>query len=701
MKKPVNFKRVIIAALAFISMLPQEMYAAEQDSLSVMRDTIAEAGIIESRVTRQADRNVYTILPSDRLKSYDINSLLDRLPGIKYDGISDRLTVNGYDAIVFVMDGVEISKEELKALSPEQIRSISIIHTPKGKYISRGIRYVIEIRRKRDDGIFMNVRNSLFITPENSRTIANEQPGIALQYTKGRFDMNTGYGFGDILWNYENTAERRMPDGREYSINPDYAGLPTERYRYTSHNAYLRTSYSFNDRHTLSVFANYSREGTNTANSLYMMEKASGTTFHEFSQRQSSASNWTASATYNGMLSDRLAMNISVNWNGIYTPETYTFLRDGTVLENSVQNSRKDYSFQNIDLTYSFSDRFSLNFGMNGTYNRYRISDTGTGSTVFDRISGRADLYAYATWGIRDDLALSGGLSAGYVKDGAADRFYAAPMLTLNYFPKSVFGLTAVYNADPSYPVQEQLDPTLHQTGEFLYSQGNPGLPPMSLTHSLLIQMSFWNNLQFINYLTFTPDYISDYYALLGNNVISTYTTAGYFRYTTGLEYKWEISKNWAWNNSVQMNLMKISGGGLRNSEIGFMGESELEYFSPKLKLLSSLGYSRGMSRIPGLQGFSEYGFDLWNLTVGKYLLKDRLVLSLDYVIPLNIGVRQSQKSETVTPFYFQRNALDLGIYDNMLIFRLTFRFGKGKETKEIRDNTRYDNEILDKRGLL
>ena len=76
-------------------------------------------------------------------------------------------------------------------------------------------------------------------------------------------------------------------------------------------------------------------------------------------------------------------------------------------------------------------------------------------------------------------------------------------------------------------------------------------------------------------------------------------------------------------------------------------------------------------------------------------------MLSLDYVIPLNIGVRQSQKSETVTSFYFQRNALDLGIYDNMLIFRLTFRFGKGKETKEIRDNTRYDNEILDKRGLL
>lgn len=693
--------KTCIAILILSSMFPLTMAGEDTDSLAVIGDTLSEAGIVESRVTRRADRNVYTILPSDRLKSYDMNTLLDRLPGIKYDGISDKLTVNGQDAVVFVMDGAEVSKEELKAISPEQVRNISIIHTPKGKYISRGIRYVIEISRKRNDGIYTNVRNSLFITPENSRTIANGQPGIALQYTKDRFDMNAGYGFGDILWNYENTTERRLPDGREYGISPEHAGLPAERYRYTGHNAYLRTSYSFNDRHTLSVFANYSREGINTANSLYMMEKTSGTTFHELSQRQSSANNWTASATYNGTLSDRLAMNISVNWNGIYTPETYTYSLDNTMLETTVQNRQKDYSFQNIDFTYNFSDRLSLNFGANGTYNRYRISDTGTGSTVFDRVSGRADLYAYATWGIRDDLALSGGLSAGYVKDGTADRFYAAPMLTLNYFPKSVFGLTAVYNAYPSYPVQEQLDPTLHYTGESLYSQGNPGLPPMSLTHSLLIQMSFWNNLQFINYFTFTPDYISDYYSLSGNNVISTYTTAGYFRYTTGLEYKWEISRNWAWNNSVQMNLMKISGGGLRNSEIGFMGESTLEYFSPKLKLFSSLGYSRGMSRIPELHGFSEYGFDLWNLSVGKYLLKDRLVLSLDYVIPLNIGVRRSQKSEIRTPFYLQKNALDLGIYDNMLIFRLTFRFGKGKETREIRDNTRYDNESIDKRGLM
>lgn len=44
---------------------------------------------------------------------------------------------------------------------------------------------------------------------------------------------------------------------------------------------------------------------------------------------------------------------------------------------------------------------------------------------------------------------------------------------------------------------------------------------------------------------------------------------------------------------------------------------------------------------------------------------------------------------------------MNLGIYDNMVIFRLTYRFGNGRRTKVIDDNTRYDHEETDSRGLL
>lgn len=91
----------------------------------------------------------------------------------------------------------------------------------------------------------------------------------------------------------------------------------------------------------------------------------------------------------------------------------------------------------------------------------------------------------------------------------------------------------------------------------------------------------------------------------------------------------------------------------------------------------------------------------MWDLTVNKYLFKDRLVLSLNYIIPLKIGIRNSQKKEVNTPYYFRHDELDLGIYDNMIIFRLAYRFGNGHKTKGIEDNTRYDNEAADSRGLL
>lgn len=107
------------------------------------------------------------------------------------------------------------------------------------------------------------------------------------------------------------------------------------------------------------------------------------------------------------------------------------------------------------------------------------------------------------------------------------------------------------------------------------------------------------------------------------------------------------------------------------------------------------------MWRMPTIQGFSETGFDMWDLTVNKYLFKNRLVLSLNYSIPLHLGARKSQQSEISTPFYFRHDELDLGIYDNMVIFKLSYRFGNGRRTRVIDDSTRYDTEAGDSRGLL
>lgn len=664
-------------------------------------DTLQNAVVTASRVVRGADRTTYVILEADRLKSYDIYSLLDQIPNVSRDNITEKMTINGRDEIAYVVDGVEITGQELLALSPEQVRSISIIHAPKGKYVSRGIRYVVEVRKKKENGLLLDVRNSLFIVPENVRTVANEQPGVSMQYSRDRLDINAGYVYGDILWGYDRYESRRMPDGTEYATSPTYGASPEELASTQSHSAYVRASYDFNGKHSLSVSASYSRNDISTENAAFLENTATGMSFKEVSRTGRQEDNMAAGLTYNATLSDKMSMSVSANWNRLTSPERYSYIYNDVLEKYSSYGRSKDYSFQNIDFTYGITDAVSLNFGANNIFNRYLIQDSGTGSTVLDRKSVRFDTYGYVTWGIRKDLALNGGISAGYVRDAGAGRFYAAPMLSLTYYPKSIFSLAATYSIEPSYPTRDELDPVLRQTGENLYMQGNPDLPPLSLTHSFLLQMTFWDNLTFTNYFTGTASQVSEYYFRRGDDVVSTYTPATRWYNVTGIDYDWKISPNWSWKNSVQMNVARTFNGESGNSNIGVMGESILGYFSRKLKLFSQLRYSRSLWRMPTIQGFSKTGFDMWDLTVNKYLFKNRLVLSLNYSIPLNLGVRKSQQREISTPFYFRHDELDLGIYDNMVIFKLSYRFGNGRRTKAIEDNTRYDTEAGDSRGLL
>ena len=688
--------------IAFLlALLPYQVSVSDSTAAEMPADTLQNAVVTASRVVRGADRTTYVILEADRLKSYDIYSLLDQIPNVSRDNITDKITINGRDEIAYVIDGVEITGQELLALSPEQVRSISIIHSPKGKYVSRGIRYVVEVRKKKENGLLIDVRNSLFIVPENVRTVANEQPGVSMQYSRDRLDINAGYVYGDILWGYDRYESRRMPDGTEYATSPTSGDSPEELASKQSHSAYVRASYDFNGRHSLSVSGSYSRNDISTENSAFLENTATGMSFKEVSRIGRLEDNMAAGLTYNATLSDKMSMSISANWNRLTSPESHSYMYNDALKESARYGRSKDYSFQNIDFTYGIADAVSLNFGANNIYNRYVIQDSGTGSTVLDRKSVRSDTYGYVTWGIRKDLALNGGISAGYVRDDGTGRFYAAPMLTLTYYPKSIFGLAATYSIEPSYPTRDELDPVIRQTGKNLYMQGNPDLPPLSLTHSFLLQMTFWDNLTFTNYFTGTSSQVSEYYFKRGDDVVSTYTPATRWYNVTGIDYDWEISPNWSWKNSVQMNVARTFNGESGNSNIGVMGESVLGYFSKKLKLFSQLRYSRSMWRMPTIQGFSETGFDMWDLTVNKYLFKNRLVLSLNYSIPLHLGARKSQQSEISTPFYFRHDELDLGIYDNMVIFKLSYRFGNGRRTRVIDDSTRYDTEAGDSRGLL
>ncbi|MBP8777292.1 MAG: hypothetical protein KBH23_04835, partial [Bacteroidaceae bacterium] len=121
----------------------------------------------------------------------------------------------------------------------------------------------------------------------------------------------------------------------------------------------------------------------------------------------------------------------------------------------------------------------------------------------------------------------------------------------------------------------------------------------------------------------------------------------------------------------------------------------------PHINLITGLEYNRMMTKSPRLQGYNESGQDYWMLTLGREFFKNKLSLSLMYVLPLEWGVRETQNSLTEANFYREATHLNLDTYKNMIFLRATLHLHKGKKTKESKSKSSFDDESRENRGLL
>lgn len=693
-------KIILLSAICCLLTLPFDTIAQIDNMVIANSDTLTSAYITTSRVVKRDTKTDYIITQRYIQKASNIYSLIDQIPGLHYNTIDQTIELFGSSEYAITVNGVQMSKQEIDAISPNLVKKISIIHTPSGKWLSMGVKYVIDIHLKEEDGILLNVQNLLITAPENDgNLIANEQPRMHLQYVKGKFTANAGYGYGNIHWNYKNSFDKTYPNGSKLNNYPQK--YPTEFNSSSNHNGYTRAIYNFNENNLLTASLDYQSGKYKILNNVsHVMEVESETTnVEEFTHDMRECNDWKASLYWLGHINAKWAISASANLNSTNFEQLYIYSTNDNLQESSLRNSKR-YSYQNIDISYTDGNKLGINFGINGIYNRYKVINKTYQKITMDRFYRKADIYGYISYNLTDNLNLYGGLKLGYVNGESNEKYYVAPLITLNYFPQSVFGLIATYNAEPSYPKQHQLDNTLYRIDKMLYQQGNPMLPSTTISHTISLQMSFWNNLYFTNFLLYSPKEIADFYINHEDKIISTYTSQDLLQYSTLIEHTWEITKNWQWNNSIQLNYFRIKDNISTNDSFNVTGNSVLQYYSEKFGLTAQIEYWRNLNKIPSLQGHYETGYDIWNLSVDKFLFKKKLSLSLSYVIPLNIGIRQNQETIIRSAGYISKNNLNLNIYDNMLVFRMIFRISHGKHTQTIDDNTSYSDESRRGRDL-
>jgi hypothetical protein len=106
------------------------------------------------------------------------------------------------------------------------------------------------------------------------------------------------------------------------------------------------------------------------------------------------------------------------------------------------------------------------------------------------------------------------------------------------------------------------------------------------------------------------------------------------------------------------------------------------------------------LRKVPLLQGYEQQEQDMWAVSLFKTFWHDRINVSLTYLPPIRLGVREYQQRAIDTDFYKEHQRLNLKTYDNLILLRVGFRLNNDKRFK-VKNQSKFDDEKNKDRGLL
>ena len=229
--------------------------------------------------------------------------------------------------------------------------------------------------------------------------------------------------------------------------------------------------------------------------------------------------------------------------------------------------------------------------------------------------------------------------------------------------------------------------------------QGNPGLKP-SLKHEVNLQAVLWQNLILAGVYQSSKHAISDYYSLVDGLYQQSFVNSRHSALAFVIMHNWNIHKYLTWSNSLQYSHMNISWDTYKNHANNLNFSSNLSYYINPLKTRLEVEYSRSLRKVPLLQGYEQQEQDMWAVSLFKTFWHDRINVSLTYLPPIRLGVREYQQRAIDTDFYKEHQRLNLKTYDNLILLRVGFRLNNDKRFK-VKNQSKFDDEKNKDRGLL
>jgi len=680
---------IIISSLCCLSKIKAQ---ERKDSISTME--IQEVLIKSQRKKQFSDHANYTFDKEALEKARHSKDLLTTLPELQLDPISNTITSIKGGRILFLINGIEASDNQIKSIAPTNVVRVEYFDIPPARYSQRADTVVNIITKNPEVGYSYgaDVTSALTTGFVNGSAYAG--------YTKGKNDFGLEYSIN--LRDYDNRIVDKIYD---YNLNGSHYNSTEQQkdhFGYTNQNISLRYAnvvagnYTFQAKGSIFINSNFNK---GLGKSIFTQDNLT----ENHSTVHNSNSNYIAPTldlyySKNIGKKDELSLNLI---GSHYTTNSSQFDHEWNIGDNSdVFNNDMNLKAKQTGIVGEIAHVHSFEKGKLSS--GYRISNTAISNDLVNLLGtshydvNYLEQYLYTEYsGKWDKLGYRVGMGVTNIHNKSAettqDDWAPTPKLVLSYDLAKNQSLRFTSSYTSNSPWASALSSNVVQVVPNIIKKGNPYLKTQHLFRNSLIYSKSTKYYDFNAdvFYNIVDKYFAEYFVLAtdSSQYILTFNNADFKEY--GVEISGSV-KPFAndlliiktWLSPVVMNMKLKSGENITKSFIR-------NYFS-----ISSNYKSFGINY--------QFNFPISQLEDGVFLQRDENAnhVFLTYKIKditlstgmYFIGTPSIYEKETLPESIVQQQRFSQILNNkNLFVFGLSYDFSSGKRLqiqKKLNNNT-------------
>ena len=669
---------IIISSLCCLSKIKAQ---ERKDSISTME--IQEVLIKSQRKKQFSDHANYTFDKEALEKARHSKDLLTTLPELQLDPISNTITSIKGGRILFLINGIEASDNQIKSIAPTNVVRVEYFDIPPARYSQRADTVVNIITKNPEVGYSYgaDVTSALTTGFVNGSAYAG--------YTKGKNDFGLEYSIN--LRDYDNRIVDKIYD---YNLNGSHYNSTEQQkdhFGYTNQNISLRYAnvvagnYTFQAKGSIFINSNFNK---GLGKSIFTQDNLT----ENHSTVHNSNSNYIAPTldlyySKNIGKKDELSLNLI---GSHYTTNSSQFDHEWNIGDNSdVFNNDMNLKAKQTGIVGEIAHVHSFEKGKLSS--GYRISNTAISNDLVNLLGtshydvNYLEQYLYTEYsGKWDKLGYRVGMGVTNIHNKSAettqDDWAPTPKLVLSYDLAKNQSLRFTSSYTSNSPWASALSSNVVQVVPNIIKKGNPYLKTQHLFRNSLIYSKSTKYYDFNAdvFYNIVDKYFAEYFVLAtdSSQYILTFNNADFKEY--GVEISGSV-KPFAndlliiktWLSPVVMNMKLKSGENITKSFIR-------NYFS-----ISSNYKSFGINY--------QFNFPISQLEDGDFLQRDENAnhVFLTYKIKditlstgmYFIGTPSIYEKETLPESIVQQQRFSQILNNkNLFVFGLSYDFSSGKK---------------------